>query len=175
MNVASAARAGAENSNAAAKTAARVNKTGIPDINSRQGESFQIEGTTIAPAKHNSMLSVQAIQLIDALPGFDRLITNALLVVDLIRNAFCFFDTVGIDLHDAAAAVREQQIIFAIFLVNDHIDRTISVAEFSNRLALDLRTGLEVAQRELDQGRARVSGEQMRFVANLKRHERADR
>src|SRR5207302_904500 len=70
-------------------------------------------------------------------------------------------DPVGADLHDAAAAVGHQELGLAVLLIDDHIERPIAIAEFSDGLSLDLGAGFQVADGELHERRAGVGGQQM--------------
>ena len=47
-------------------------------------------------------------------------------------------------LHDSAAAVAHQNVVGAAVLVDDHIERSVAIAELSNGRADDLRPGLQV-------------------------------
>jgi 2-oxoglutarate dehydrogenase E1 component len=50
-------------------------------------------------------------------------------------------DPVRRHFHHATAAVGHQDVIPAVFLVNDHVERAVAVAELGHGLALDLRAG----------------------------------
>ena len=79
------------------------------------------------------------------------------------------------DLHDAAAAVGHQQVILAVLLIDDHVERAVAVAQLGDRRALDVGTGLEVGNGQLDQRRAGVGRQQVRLVLDVVGDERPNR
>ena len=82
---------------------------------------------------------------------------------------------VGGDLHDAASTVGHEQIRLAALFVDDHVERAIAIPEFGDRDALEVRTGQQLRDRELDQRGARIGGQNVGLSANVERHEGADR
>src|SRR5436190_13728423 len=137
---------------------------------SRQRQRFEIQRAAFTAAQHNRVLIIQTIQLVDARPTVDSLVRQTLLVFDRLLDVLGFLDLVRADLHHAAAAVCQQQIILAALLVNDHVDRPIPIPKLCDRLALDPGARLDLRERELHQGRAGVSGQQMRLIPDLERH-----
>ena len=109
---------------------------------SRQRQRFKIQRAALAPTHDHGVLRVQAIKLFDARPAFNSLVGQSLLLGDRRGNALRVLDVIGVNLHDAAAAVGEQEIVLALLLIDDHVEGPVAVAEFGDGLAFDLRAGL---------------------------------
>ena len=65
-----------------------------------------------------------------------------------------------------AAAVGHQQIVFAILLIDDHVERTVAIAQFGDGRALDMGPAFEVGDWQLDQRGARISCEHVRLIVD---------
>ena len=109
--------------------------------------------------------------MLNARPVCDGLVGQSLLVFDWRGDAPGGFDPIEIDLHHAATAVGHQNVILAVLLIDNHINRTIAVAEFGDGLAFDLRAGFQLADGEIHERRASVSSQHMLFFADLERRE----
>src|SRR5436190_11310347 len=92
----------------------------------------------------------------------------------MFSDAFRLLDFVRIDFHYPATAVGHEDIILPVLLINDHVQRAVAVAKFGDRLAFDLRPGLQLADGELNQRCASVSCQQRRLVSDVEWHEGAD-
>ena len=96
-------------------------------------------------------------------------------LLEIGRQSFRALQVLGADLHDAASAVRHQQEVFAVLLVDDHVERLVAVAEFGDGRSLGLLARLEAADGELHEWRAGEAGEQARFAIDVQRDEGTDR
>src|SRR5256714_10476385 len=83
---------------------------------SRKRKRFEVQRPAFM-AQYDRVLSIEAIQLVHAGPAFDGFVGQAFLVFDRLLDALAFLDLVSIDLHDAAAAVGQEQIILAVLLI----------------------------------------------------------
>src|SRR5207245_1370680 len=71
----------------------------------------------------------------------------------------------------AAATVGQQNIVFAVFLINDHVYRLVAVAEFGDGRAFDSVTGLQLRYRQLHKRRAGIGRQNIVFAFNVVRYE----
>ena len=74
-------------------------------------------------------------------------------------------------LHHAALVVRQQDVILAVLLVDDHVDWAVAVSELGDCRPLYLVARFQRRDRELDERRAQVAGDDRRFAVDLIRHE----
>ena len=81
----------------------------------------------------------------------------------------------GGDLHHAAAAVGQQEVVLAVLLVDDHVERAVAVAQLGDGRPLDVGARLQLGDGDLHQRRAGVGRQQVGLVADLVGHERPDR
>src|SRR5213075_190433 len=85
---------------------------------SRKRERFEVQRPAFM-AQDDGVLAIKAVQLIDTRPALDGFVWQAFLVLHRLLNALTFLDLVRINLHNAAAAVGQQQIIFTVLLIDD--------------------------------------------------------
>src|SRR5881394_4180514 len=78
---------------------------------SRQRERLKVQRAAFSPAHHEGMLWVEAIELFDTRPAFNRLVRQTLLVRNRRRDALRTFHLIRADLHDASATVGQQEVI----------------------------------------------------------------
>ena len=74
-------------------------------------------------------------------------------------------EIVSLQLHHAAGGVSDEDVIVAILLVRDHVQRLIACAEIGDFHALHLSAGLQRADRNLHKRRAGVCGQNVRLSA----------
>ena len=88
-------------------------------------------------------------------------------------DGLSFVDVFGADFHQAAAVVSHQNIVLALLLVDNHVERTVVVAQFGDGRSFDLFPGHQLGNRDLDKRSAGVSGQDVRFAVDRIRRKRA--
>ena len=110
------------------------------------------------PIKKHCVRFIQLREVLHALKVCDRLIGNTGDIGPGWRvDSGIGFQVVGLELHHAAAAIGDQDVVVAVLLVGNHIQRLIAHAEVGDLRALHFGAGLQLAHRDLHQRRAGVS------------------
>ena len=128
---------------------------------------IEVQRAAVGARQHNRAAGVEQVQLLDALHGGDGLVADAACFgCHRLGDRRGIGEAVGRNLHHAARGVRHQQELATVLLVDDHVDRTVAVAELGDRRADDLRARLQAGDRKLDERRAQVAGDEMRRVVD---------
>src|SRR5262249_22102386 len=96
---------------------------------------------TVLHEQHR-MVIVELVELLDAFEVVDRSVPKALPVGNASHNSGSRASAFGRDLHDTATAVGRQQEILAVLLIDDHVKRTVVIAELGDCRSLDVCAGL---------------------------------
>src|SRR5689334_10903272 len=100
--------------------------------------------------------------MFDALPALDGLVGQAFLTATSngFGDAFHVLDVVRADLHHAAVAIGEEEKVFAVLLIYNHVDRAIHVTEFGDGFTLNLGAWFQITDGELYQRRAGIGSDE---------------
>src|SRR5215470_13645829 len=119
------------------------------------------------------MLIVKFAQMIHSFPARNCFVGLAFSPTNRAFDFLASLKLVSPDFHHTAAVVGEQQIIFAVFFISDHVEWTVAVTKFRDSLSFDFRAGRQSFYRELNQWSTGVSRKQRGFVADVECNKRA--
>src|SRR5262249_34713464 len=155
----------------------RLASGGKPRLNDGSGQLDGVDAQrpAVAPDQDQRVVLVEAVHLHDALEILDGVVLQSGGAVDLLGNGLDRVDALRRDLHAAADAVGDQQVVLAALFIGDDVQRAVAVAQLGDGRALDLLTRHELADRDLDQRRALVGRQQVGLALDVEGGERPHR
>ena len=132
---------------------------------------MNVKRSLIVPGDYQHVSIVQSIHLFNILQRVDGLVGLTCDSRNPLGDSFRSLDVIGADLHDAASRVGKEQVVFAILLVDDHVERQIAVSKLGQSRTADFATAFKFLQRELHQRRALEAGQQMRLAVDREGNE----
>jgi hypothetical protein len=119
---------------------------------------------------------IERREVLNVVKPADLIVGNASYICPL-RGGDCrvCLDIVGFQLHDAEAGVGDQDILMAILLVGDHVNRLVAGAQVGDLSTFHLRARLQFADRDLHQRSAGVCSEHILLAGDIVRNKGADR
>src|ERR1700722_17006296 len=141
-------------------------KLGFRKILLRKRNRLQIKRAGLAGQDHRIGI-VQLGQLLNVLEIAQLVKRDAGHVGDGWRiDRLVAFQVIGLQLQQPQGTVRNQNVVVAILLVRNHIERLVARSQVRDGHALYLGAGLQVADRDLDEWRAGVSSQYVLLAVN---------
>ena len=118
----------------------------------RQVHRLQVGGSGLVLDEEHGMAVVELVELDDALEAGDRVVAEPRVSAATGAVMPSAEPPLGRDLHHAAAAVGQQQVVLAVLLVDDHVERPVAIAQLGDGRPLDVGAGLQLGTGNLTSG-----------------------